>query len=146
MDISRSRHSFAAIAVLPAVLMPLSHAKENNFAFPLVVAFSLMAMAAAVLGKHVFYLRRTPLVRIDETTLTFFGNAHRQRRSFQRSAISEITLSKRPRFWRSAFHFSVLADGETINLWIPYSSEGSVEALARALREQFPNEFAEVVA
>jgi hypothetical protein len=146
MDIPRPRNSLAAIAVLPALLMPLSHAKGEDFTFILVVCLSLIAMFVALLLKYGFYMRRTPLVRIDETSLTFFGNAQSQQRSFQRHAISGISLSRRPYFWRSSFRFSIIVDGETVDFWIPHSSGGSVSALARALREQFPGKFGEVFA
>jgi hypothetical protein len=145
MDIPRPRNSFAAVAVLPAVLMPLSRAKEDDFAL-VAVGFILIAMAGALLLRCGFYMRRTPLVRIDETTLTFFGNAESDRRSFQRNAISSISLSGRPLFRRSSFRFCIVADRETVNLWIPYSSGGSIQALAEALRDQFPIQFKDVSA
>jgi hypothetical protein len=134
------------IAVLPALLIPLSHAKGEDFTFVLVVCLSLGAIVVALLLKYGFYMRRTPLVRIEETSLTFFGNAKSQQRSFQRHAISGISLSRRPYFWRSSFRFSVVVDGETVDLWIPHSSGGSVSALARALRKQFSGKFKEVSA
>jgi len=107
MDIPRPRNSFAAVAVLPAVLMPLSRAMEDDFAL-VAVGFILIAMAGALLLRCGFYMRRTPLVRIDETRLTFFGNAESDRQSFQRNAISSISLSRRALFWRSSFHFASL--------------------------------------
>lgn len=150
MDIPRpTNSSAAAIAVLPALLMPLfslSHAKGEDFTFTLIVYSSLIALIAMVVAlvlKYRFYLRRTPLVRIDETSLTFFGNAPSQQRSFQRRAISGISLSTRPNFWRSAFRFSIVVDGKTVDLWVPYSYSSSVPALDRALREQFPGKFGE---
>lgn len=153
MDIPRpTNSSAAAIAVLPALLMPLfslSHAKGEDFTFNLVVYFSFIALIAMVLAlilKYRFYRRTTPLVRIDETSLTFFGNAPSQQRSFQRHAISGISLSRRPKFWRSAFRFSIVVDGETVDLWLPNSLGSSVPALDRALREQFPGKFGEAFA
>jgi len=148
MDIPRPRNSAAAaIAVLPALLMPLfslSHAKGEDFTFILIVYFSsiaLIAMVLALILKYRFYRRTTPLVRIDETSLTFFGNAPSQQRSFQRHVISGISLSRRPKFWRSAFRFSIVVDGETVDLWLPNSLANSVPALDRALQEQFPGKF-----
>jgi hypothetical protein len=127
-------------------MLPLTHAKGDDRAFVFVVGLGLIAMAAAVLIKHLFYIRRTPLVRIDDTTLTWFGNGRRQRRSFLRNTISEISLSTRPLFWRSSFRLSIVADGEISHLWIPYSAGGSVPALSRALREEFPSAFKAVLA
>jgi hypothetical protein len=134
------------IAVLPALLIPLSHAKGEDFIFVLGICLSLGAMLVALSFKYGFYMRRTPLVRINEASLTFFGNARSQQRTFQRHAISGISLSGRPYFWRSAFRFSVVAEGETVDLWIPHSSRGSISALARALRQEFPGKFEEVLA
>jgi hypothetical protein len=143
MDIPRSGNGLAAIAVLPASLIPLFHAQEK---FLLIVCLGLIAIFAAVLFKYGLYMRRTPLVRIDETTLTFFGSTRSQQRSFQRHAISGISLSRRPSFWRSSFRFSVIADGETVDFWIPHTSGAGVSALARALREKFPGKLEEVLA
>jgi hypothetical protein len=146
MDIPRSGNPLAAIAVLPALLMPLFHAKGEDFTFIVVACLGLIAMIFVPLLKFGLYARRTPLVRIDETSLTFFGNAQAQQRSFQRHAISNVSLSRRPSFWRSSFRLSVVADGETVDLWIPHSLRSSVQTLARALQEQFPGKFKEVVA
>lgn len=153
MDILRPRNSFAAaIAVLPALLVPLFslfHAKGEDFTFTLIVSLSeiaLLAMVIALILKSGFYMRRTPLVRIAETSLTFFGGAPSQQRSFQRHAILGISLSRRSNFWRSAFRFSIVMDGETVDLWIPLSLASSVSVLDRALREQFPGKFGEVFA
>lgn len=134
------------IAVLPALLMPVFHGKEGGLPFVLVVYLSLIAMLVALLLKYGSYMRRTPLVRIDETALTFFGNAQSQQRSLQRRAISSIRLFRRPDFWRSSFRLAVVVDAEMVDFWIPHSSGASVSALARALREQFPGKFEEVVA
>lgn len=146
MDISRSNKPLAMIAVLPALLMPLSHAKGKDFNFLLVVCLSVVAVMVAVLFKYGLYMRKTPLVRIDETCLTFFGSSKSEQRAFQRSAISSISLSGRPYFWRSAFRFSVITDGKTVDLWIPYSSRSSISTLARTLKKEFPGKFVEVLA
>jgi hypothetical protein len=149
MDIPRPRNSLAAViallsASLSASLMPLFHTKGDDFTFTLVVSLGLIGIVmfvALILKRGGFYLRKTPLVRIDETYLTFFGNTPSQQRSFQRNAISGINLSRGPSFWRSAFRLSIVVDGETVDLWIPLSSGSSVSALDRALREQFPGKF-----
>jgi len=146
MDIPRSGNSLAVIAVVPALVIPLSHARGEDFAFLIVVCLSLVAMLAVLLFKYGLYMRRTPLVRVDETCLTFFGNAQSEQRTFQRHAISSISLSRRPYFWRSAFRFSIALDGEKVDLWIPHSAGGSVSVLARTLRESFPDKFQEVFA
>jgi hypothetical protein len=146
MDIPRSGNPFAVITALSATLMPLSHAKANDLAFVIGVCLSLIAIVVTTLLKYGFYMRKTPLARIDETSLTFFGNAQAQRRSFQRNAISSIRWSRRPYFWRSSFRFSVVADGQTVDLWIPHSSAASAQLLARRLREGFPTQFEEIVA
>jgi len=145
MDIPRSANSLAIIAVLPALLMPLSHAKGEGFYFLLVVCLSMVVMIVALLFKYGLYMRKTPLVRIDETTLTFFGSVQSEQRAFRRNAISSIRLSRRPYFWRSAFRFSVTTDGEKVDLWIPHTSRGSISALARALKNEFPGEFEDVL-
>lgn len=133
------------IAVLPALLMPLSHAKGDDINLVLVVSFFFIAVLIAILFKYGLYMRRTPLVRIDGTSLTFFGHTQSQQRTFQRHVISSISLSRRPSFWRLSFRFSVVADGETVDLWIPHSSGGSVSALTRALREEFPGKYEAVI-
>jgi hypothetical protein len=120
------------------------HAKGDDFIFLGVVFLGLMALVVATLFKYGLYTRRTPLARIDETSLIFFGNAQSEQRSFPRHAISHISLSRRPSFWRSAYCFSVVADGETVKLWIPHACRTGVASLNRALREQFPGKFEEI--
>jgi hypothetical protein len=132
------------IAVLPTLLMPFSHARGEDFAFLLVVYLGSAALLLVALLMNGLYMRRTPLVRIDETSLIFFGNARSEQRVFQRHAISRIGLSANPSFWRSAFCLSVTMDGETVKLWIPQSCAGSVASLERALREQFPGKFEKI--
>jgi hypothetical protein len=140
MDIPRSGNSLAKFAVLPALFIPIFHAKEADFYFVLAVLLGLMALFVALFW-YGFYTRRTPLVRIDETSLTYFGNVKSQQQSFQRCAITGIRLFRRPDFWRSSFRLTVVMDAETVDLWVPYSSGGSVSALREALREQFPDKF-----
>jgi hypothetical protein len=134
------------IAVLPALLVAVHPAKGTDLPFAIVIYLSLIAVLVALLLKYGLYMRRTPLVRIDETSLTFFGNAQSQQRSFQLRAISSIRLFRRPDFWRSSFRLAVVVDAETVDLWIPHFSGGSVSALVQALREQFLDKFEEVVA
>lgn len=134
------------IAVLPALLIPVTHAKGADQPFDLVVYLGLIALLVALLLKYGVYMRKTPLARIDETSLTYFGNAQSQQRSFQRRAILSIRLFRRPDFWRSSYRLAVVEDSGTVDLWIPCTSRGSVSALAQALREQFPGKFEEVLA
>lgn len=141
MDIQRSGNSFAILAVIPALLAPLSHARGDDFIFLSVVCLGLIALIVAAFFKYGLYMRRTPLARIDETSLIFFGSAQSEQRSFQRHAISRISLSRRPSFWRSAYCFTVVADGEMATLWISHASRAGVASLHRALREQFPGKF-----
>lgn len=140
MDIPRSRKPLAIIAVLPAVLIPVFHSKGADVASVSVICVSLILMLVALL-PYGFYMRRTPLVRIDEQSLTFFGNSESEQRSFQRCAISNILLYKRPDFWRSSFRMVVVVNAETVVLWIPYASAFVVPTLAQALREEFPGKF-----
>lgn len=144
MDIPRSANSLSLIAVLPPLLMPLSHAEGDDFYFLLVVCLTLTALIVAILFNYGFYMRKTPLVRIDEVSLTFFGSFKSEQRGFQRNTISSIKVSRRPYFWRSAFRFSVTTNAEKFDLWIPHSSRGSIAALARALRNEFPGKFQEL--
>jgi len=141
MDIARSGNPLAAVAALPAFLVPLIHAKNEDFTFVLVVCLSFVTLLVMQIHKYVSYLRKTPLVRIDETSMIFFGTAQSQQRKFQRDTISSIKLSERPHFWRSAFRLSIVVDKKTFDLWIPHCSRGSVSVLTRLLREQFPEEF-----
>ena len=151
IDIPRSGKPFAPFAVLPAVSTPLiillSHARQETYLLILAIFVSLVAVAMfALLLKNGFYMRRTPLVRIDETSLTFFGSSPDQAGTFQRNAVERIRLSKSPIFWRSAFLLSVVADGLTSDLWIPLNSNKSVQLLGRALRDEFPGKFEEIIA
>jgi hypothetical protein len=141
MDIARSGNPLAAVAALPAFFVLLFHAKNEDFAFVLVVCLSFLTLLVIQIHKYVSYLRKTPLVRIDEASITFFGTAESQQRKFHRHTISSIELSERPNFWRSAFRFSIVVDGKTFDLWIPHCSRGSVSVLAQVLREQFPEKF-----
>lgn len=144
MDIHRSEKPWASLVVLPVVIMPLFSAKGDNWIFAVATAVGVIAMFAAVLLNYGLYLRKTPLVRIDETALIFFGDSHLQQRSFQRQAITSITLSRRPLFWRSACRLSVVENGKTVNLWIQHKARNNVSALVLALREEFPGTFVEV--
>lgn len=144
MDIPRSPKPLAIIAVLPAVLIPVFQSKGDQFPFVLVVCVGAVVMLVALL-TYASYMRRTPLVRIDEQCLTFFGNSQSQQRSFQRGAITNILLYKRPNFWRSAFRLVVVVNAETVDLWIPYVSAFVLPTLAQALRNEFPGKFEEVL-
>ena len=144
MDIHRSEKPWASLVVLPVVIMPLFSAKGDNWIFAVATAVGVIAMFAAVLLNYGLYLRKTPLVRIDETALIFFGDSHLQQKSFQRQAITSITLSRRPLFWRSSYRLSVVENGKTVNLWIQHKARNNVSALVLALREEFPGTFVEV--
>lgn len=141
MDIPRPRNAYAMIAVFSALIMPLTHAKKADFSFALAISVGVLALVLMVLFKYSIYQRRTPLVRLDDTTLTYYGQAKSEQRSFPRAAISSIHLSPRPSFWRSSFRFSVCADGECVEFWIPHASASSVTALTALLRDQFRDKF-----
>jgi len=141
MDIPRSGNPLAILAVLPPALAPLLYAKGDDLMFLGVVCTGLTALYVATLCKYGLYMHRTPLVRVDETTLIFFGSSRPEQRSFLRDAISRISLSRRPSFWRSAYCFTVIVDGETVRLWIPHASRSALAPLDRALRAQFPGKF-----
>ena len=140
IDIQRPRSSFAVIGVLPLALGPLLHAKGEDLALILAVYLGCIAIVLARC-MHWLYMRRTPLVRINETSLTFFGNSQKQQKVFQRAAISSIRLSLRPNFWRSSYRFIIVAHGETVVFWIYLSAGGCIQELGKALRAQFPKQF-----
>ena len=146
MDIHRSEKPWASLVVLPVVIMPLFTAKGDSWTLAVAIAAGVMVIVAAVLLNYGLYLRKTPLVRIDETALIFFGDSHLQQRSFQRQAITSITLSRRPLFWRSSYRLSVVENGKTVDLWIQHKARNNVSGLIRALREEFPGKFVEVAA
>lgn len=144
MDIPRSEQPWTALAVLPVLTMPLLTAKGDGLMLVSAIAIGVMTILVAVLLNYGLYLRKTPLVRIDETALVFFGDNRSQQRSFQRHAISSISLTRRPLFWRSSYRLSVVENGQTVNLWIQRKARNSVSKLAQALREEFPDKFVEV--
>ena len=149
IDIPRLEKPFALLAMLPAVSIPLiillTHARRETYIPILAISVGLIAIFALIL-KNGFYMRRTPFARIDGTSITFFGTSHSRRQTFQRNAVASIRLSKNPNFWRSAFLLSVVADGLTADLWMPLSSKKSVQLLGRALRDEFPDKFEEIIA
>lgn len=140
MDIPRSEKPWAALAVLPVATMPLFTANGDGFIVAAATAVGVMAILVAVLLNYGLYLRKTPLARIDETSLVFFGDSLLQQRSFQRDAITSISVSRRPQFWRSSYRLSVVEHGKTVNLWIQHKARNNVSALVRALREEFPGQ------
>lgn len=143
MDIKRSGNPLAAVAVLPAFLISFNR-NHTDHTFVLGVFIGLAVLAVALFNVT-SYTWRTPLVRVDEEWLTFFGSSRSQQRSVRRDTISSICLSRRPNFWRSSFRFSIITNGEMVDLWIPASLGGSVRALARELRGAFPGQFHEVI-
>lgn len=101
------KNSLAAIGMLPLALMSLSHSERGDLA--LILAYCLICIAVVAQIKNRSYVKRTPLVRINESSLIFFGNTEKQQRVFQRAAISAIRLSRQPYFWRSSYRFSIVA-------------------------------------
>lgn len=143
MIVSREGGSVGMLALLPAMFVPLMNraaAKEHSiFLVPLALLFIIFLVMA-------IYQHRTPLMKIENDSLVYYGIAPWERKSYALAGIARVKLFSSSNFWRSARLLAIETDAGIHRIWLPGSpwTSNPMHQLREMLQSQFKERYAEV--
>ncbi len=107
----------------------------------------LMWIAVGIFYIAVFYLsiyqKRTPLIKVEDDTLTFYGYFPWQKKEFHLQNIAKVTLSPILNIWRKAYAMTILSSDGKYHFWLPDKHTSLVRQLRQILAANLKEKYSE---
>lgn len=137
--IPRSYNGMPIAFIFPTTLFFMFNARRAE-QFPIWVWASCGVIMLMVIFIALYQLK-TPLLKIEDEVLTFYGLMPYQKKSFPVAEITDITFSIPLHIWRSARSLVIRTANDHCQVWIVDRNSSDESAQVQKIRQLFKGRF-----
>ena len=146
--LSRSNRALVMLCIVPFILLPqfMNHWFRKTTVTPVVfdILMACLCVCLLLLLVVMVYQKTTPIVKIDDENLTYFGNFPWNKKKFALLGITLVTLTPNPISWRRAHRLTIEVNGVEHSLWLPSTRPSRFPQMRKMFANTFEGRYIEL--